>query len=212
LPTLPLHQELYLLAHDVHGNALIPRRTLSLGLSGAVLLDLMLAGRIVVHAGHPAVQGSAPSGEPVSDTIVLTIAAAPEPRTLVYWIPAVAKDVYDRIAGGLIAAGQLERTAKRRLGVRTAELLAPADPGVRAALRTAVVQTVGGFETARPKLAVLCGLIGVLRLDSALGLEGAPLEVQRRLRELSDARCPEAGQVFDLVNDLSGESAAPAQR
>ena len=63
MPTLPLHQELFLLAHDERGNALIPTPSLSLGLSGAVLLDLMLSGRIVVHSGLPAVQRPAPVGD-----------------------------------------------------------------------------------------------------------------------------------------------------
>jgi Golgi phosphoprotein 3 (GPP34) len=211
LPILPLHQELYLVAHDNKGNPLIHLPLLSLGLAGAVLLDLMLTERIVVHGGLPAVHISQPVGEPVSDTIIQAILRAPEPRTLVYWIPTVSKDIYDRVSGGLVAGGLLSRTSRRRMGVRT-DVLAPTEPGKRARIQSDVQHAVNGRWATEPASGVLCGLIGVLRLERTLGIEGQTADVLRRLRELSDTHYPESGPVFDLILDLLGESATAAFR
>ncbi|WP_043627636.1 GOLPH3/VPS74 family protein [Nonomuraea candida] len=59
---LPLHHDLYLLAHDQSGKPLVHASSLALGLAGAALLDLLLAGRIVPSAGRLAVR-PLPSGD-----------------------------------------------------------------------------------------------------------------------------------------------------
>ncbi|GAB3860641.1 hypothetical protein GCM10029963_63860 [Micromonospora andamanensis] len=77
---LPLRDELFLLGHDDdNGQPYIDRQALALGLAGAVLIDLFLAGRIVLTSNddsHPAgeqwlrLRSYQPVGDLIADSAI----------------------------------------------------------------------------------------------------------------------------------------------
>src|SRR5690348_10598141 len=81
-----LADDFLLLALDDQGTNLVGDPGLDYGLAGAVLLDLMLAGRLVLADGQVVVADPTPVGEPIADAALDRIAAETEPRKPDAWI------------------------------------------------------------------------------------------------------------------------------
>lgn len=193
---LPLHAELYLLAHDDDTGALhVNQDCLAIGLAGALLLELAFAGHVVIgwvydefdrqwHAqpGRLTVCKSGPAGSTLLDTALAAVERAvrarPRGEHLRAWLHTVAaSDLYERSQAAMVAAGLIRRTQLRRYAglVRTATLL-PVDVGyavrARGQLRDAVAFHEGG--TYRPPAkpdddtVALGGLVAALELTEFL--------------------------------------------
>ena len=210
---LPLHQQLYLMAHDDQGGAYIHLPSLGLGLAGAIVLDLMLAERLAVHEGVVWARAEQPTGDPLTNTVLQAIDHLENQRSLLFWIRLISTDAYDRVSGGLISGGLLSRTTtKRRLGTRK-DVFVPTDLGVSARIQSTVLHLFHGRSAGDPATAALCGLIGVLCLERTLdSAEGTANQVRKRLRQVADEHVPSARIVLDLVGDLLGEAAVAVNR
>jgi len=181
LARLPLRAELYLVAHDDdRGTAHIHPRVLAVGLAGAVLLELWLAGRVypgwrfdtaggrwVPGPGQLPVVVPHPVGDPLTDAALAVVRSvrrsSPPEHQLRDWLRQFAfTDPYERVRADMIAAGVLRRTTKRRYGVARDRYLA-ADAAwavrVRARVRSAVTAGVPDRQCT-----ALCGLVDVLEL------------------------------------------------
>ena len=210
---LPLHQQLYLMAHDEEGGALIHVPSLGLGLAGAIVLDLMLAERLVVHEGVVWARAEQPTGDPLTTTVLQAIDHLEKPRSLLFWVRLISTDAYDRVSGGLISGGMLTRTTvRRRIGVKK-DVFVPTDPGVTARIQSTVLHLYHGRSAGDPVTAALCGLIGVLCLERTLdSAEGTTNQVRKRLRQVAEDHVEPARMVLDLIADLLGEAAIAVHR
>jgi len=115
IPRLPLRDELFLLGHDDDtGHLHVHRQTLALGLAGAVLIDLYLAGRVTLDPNddtrpashqriHPHVDR--PVGDLIADAATATIRHTHPPLRV--WLRGFSDDLYDRTRAGLVAGGIL---------------------------------------------------------------------------------------------------------
>ncbi|GAA4987749.1 hypothetical protein HD597_007561 [Nonomuraea thailandensis] len=179
---LPLHHDLYLIAHDQAGRLLIHQSSLALGLAGAALLDLLLTGR---HA--PA-----------------------DPRSELK--RAAADGVYDRTREGLLDSGVLVRVSRRRMGVLpyTRYQLADIASVVRAS--SGVRSAVEGWKPPDARCAGLCGLVAVLRLESELYLDQPGNQLVARLREIAAAAGPPVAELVEIVDTLVAEAALAVYR
>jgi hypothetical protein len=190
LARLPLRAELYLVAHDDdRGTAHIHPRVLAVGLAGAVLLELWLAGRVypgwrfdpatarwMPGPGQLAVVVPHPLGDPLSDAALAAVrsvrrSAQPE-HQLRDWLRQFAfTDPYERVRADMVAAGVLRRTSRRRYGMLARDRYLATDDAwaVRARARArsaATTATAATAATAAPdrQCTALCGLVDVLEL------------------------------------------------
>jgi hypothetical protein len=193
---LPLHAELYLLAHDDDtGALLINEQALAFGLAGALLLELSLKGHVAVGYVHhdflrqwqpqpgrltvcrPGPTGSAPL-DAALDAVERTVRDQPGRDQLRVWLRSFAvTDLYERVRAAMVAVGLLQRTERRRLaGLRKTETYLPVHYGyavrARAHIRDAVMYHAqrGRIRRAAPddECVALCGLIAALELAEFL--------------------------------------------
>lgn len=210
---LPLHQELYLLAHDRSGKLLVHRTSMALGLAGAVLLELVLSERVTFIEGRATVTDRTPIGDAVADGILPLILREHASRDLKFWIKRVAEDVYDRTCGCLTAEGVLTRVTKRPMGMlpaRTRFQLSDMASVVRAS--SGVRSAVEGLKPPDARCAALCGLLGVLRVDSELYLLQPSGQVIGRLNAIARASSPVVREVVGVVDTFIAEAAVAIYR
>jgi len=113
-----LAADLYLLACDeTTGRPRIPVTYLDLGLGGALLLDLVVRGRVALADGYVTVVDRAPVGEPLLDGVLTTIAAAGKPHEPERWVDTLARGARSAVQRGLVTAGVLAADDHRVLGV-----------------------------------------------------------------------------------------------
>ncbi|MGN9920402.1 GOLPH3/VPS74 family protein [Micromonospora palomenae] len=205
LPRLPLRDELYLLAHDDDtGEIHLHQRALALGLAGAVLIDLFLAGRI--HLGprdgvRPAtdqrirLHTDTPVGDLIADSALTSIRHAAPPLRM--WLRTSSTDMYDRTRAGLVAAGILRQHSRRRLGgLLRADTYQATDNKWAIVARSRLRYLVAGREQPDNHTAALAGLTAVLGLADRLYLDQDTAAVTQHLTAV-------AGQHYQAVQDIT---------
>ncbi|MEU8284208.1 GPP34 family phosphoprotein [Micromonospora sp. NPDC048905] len=205
IPRLPLRDDLFLLGHDDDtGHPHVHRQTLALGLAGAVLIDLYLAGRVTLDpnggtrpASHPRIHPhiDRPVGDLIADAATATIRHAHPP--LRGWLRMFSDDLYDRTRAGLVAGGILRHHTRRRLGglMRTDTYL-PTDSKWAVIARSRLRYLAAGHEQPDNHTAALAGLVADLGLTSHLYLDDDITTLTTRLKAI-------AGQHYQPVRDIT---------
>jgi hypothetical protein len=193
---LPLHAELYLMAHDDDtGEFLINEQVLAFGLAGALLLELSLKGYVAVgyvyhdflrewqpQPGRLTVCRPGPTGSAPLDAALAAVGQSVRDHRsgdqLRAWLREfAATDLYERVRAAMVAVGLLQRTERRRLaGLVKTETHLAVHYGyavrARAHIRDAVTyhKQRGRIRRAAPddECAALCGLIAALELAEFL--------------------------------------------
>ncbi|MEV0614075.1 GPP34 family phosphoprotein [Nonomuraea sp. NPDC050404] len=209
MSSLPLHQDLYLIAHDQAGKPLVHASSLAVGLAGAALLDLLLAGHVKVGSAGLTAEGQA-IGDAVADGLLAMAAAGPDPRSLLK--QASMGDVYGRVREGLLGSGVLVRVSRRRMGMLPYTRYELADIASIVRASSGVRSAVEGWKTPDARCAGLCGLVAVLRLESQLYLDQPAARLVTRLREIAAAAAPPVGRLVETVDTLVGEAAVAVYR
>ncbi|MEV7008179.1 GPP34 family phosphoprotein [Streptosporangium sp. NPDC051022] len=209
---LPLHQELYLIAHDQSGRPLIHQSSMALGLSGAVLLELALSDRVAVARGQGGVRDRTPLGDTATDGFVALVPGDRSTVDVKFWIKKAAENVYDRTREDLVAADVLLRVTKRRMGVlpQTRYQVADITSIVRAC--SGVRAAAEGREQPDARCAALCGLVGVLRVEAELYLGRPSAQLIGHLRAIADGHSPVVREVVGIVETLVNEAAVAVYR
>jgi Golgi phosphoprotein 3 (GPP34) len=207
---LPLHQELFLFAHDQRGTPAIHLPSLCAGLAGAALIDLALTERVGVLSGRIIVQRNQLGGEPVTDAILTQLAGHAGPRELGGWLRALAATIYERATGCLVAGGLLARTTRGRW--RGTGTYRPFDTTYASIACARMRWATYGHERPDPQCAALCGLTAVLRLERGLHLDAPTGDILARLRDLSRWHYPAGEGVIGAVEALVGETAVSVYR
>ncbi|SDH03996.1 GOLPH3/VPS74 family protein [Nonomuraea jiangxiensis] len=210
--TLPLHHDLYLIAHDPSGRPLVHRSSLELGLAGAVLLELTFGGQVIVARGQAAAarRVTAPTGDPIADGLTGLLGAAPvHVRPLV---KRVSAGMYEHVRDVLVTSGVLVRVSGRRMGLLpyTRYRLADISSVVRAS--SGVRSAVEGWKPPDARCAALCGLVAVLRVERQLYLDVPGGRLVGRLREIAAAGSPVVADLVGVVDTLVGEAAVAVYR
>lgn len=187
MPTLTLADELVLLAHDDAGTNRLGRPRLDYGLVGAVLLDLALAGRVTVADDRLSVTDPTPTGHPVLDEALATLADGKR-RKPKDWMSRLAKGLPDRVLAGLVDRGVLHRESDRVLLVfpRT-RYPSPtgAEPAAETAARRRMLDAVAADGPVDARTAALIGLARAVGLDRTLFREVPKERLTARVAEIA---------------------------
>ena len=187
IPRLPLRDELFLLGHDDDtGHPHIHRQALALGLAGAVLIDLFLAGRVALDPNDD----TRPAGRPAATPAPRPAGRRPDRRRRDRHHPLrpPAPRCGDGCAGSpttctsapapaCVAGGILRQHTRRRLGglVRADAYLAT-DTKWAVVARSRLRYLAAGREQPDNHTAALAGLV------ADLGLTEPPLPRRRHHR------------------------------
>ncbi|RQX06684.1 GOLPH3/VPS74 family protein [Micromonospora inaquosa] len=222
IPQLPLRDELFLLGHnDDTGQPHIHRQALALGMAGAVLIHLVLAGRIALddtEDDRPAgrrlwLHLYRPVGDLIADTAIASVRYANPAPTLRGWLTWFADDLYERTRAGLHAGGILHRSTHRRLGglARTDRYLATNTKWAVVA-RARLRYLAAGRDQPDNHTAALAGLVAVLGLTEHLYLGEDTTALTTHLRTIAAQHHRPVREITAAVDAAVGDLATAAYR
>lgn len=221
ISALPLRDELFLLGHnDDTGQPHIHPRALALGMAGAVLIDLFLAGRIALDDTEDTRPGGRrlwlrhdrPVSDLIADTAITSVRHANPAPTLRGWLTWFADDLYERTRAGLHAGGILHHTSRRRLGglTRTDVYLAT-DTKWAVVARSRLRYLAAGREPPDNHTAALAGLVAVLGLTTHLYLDDTTTVITQ-LRAIAEQHYQPIRDITAAVDAAVGDLATAAYR
>ncbi|WP_374538014.1 GOLPH3/VPS74 family protein [Micromonospora aurantiaca (nom. illeg.)] len=222
IPRLPLRDELFLLGHDDDTGSLhIHRHALALGLAGAVLIDLFLAGRITLDPNDDRPAGERwlrlhtdqPVGDLIADAALAAIRYGRGAPPVRVFLRGFADDLYERARAGLVAAGILRQVTRRRLGglARTDTHLAT-DTKWAVVARARLRYVTHGREQPDNHTAALAGLVATLGLTSHLYLDDDTTALTARLKAIAEQHHRSVRDLTAAVDAAVGDLATAAYR
>jgi hypothetical protein len=161
---LSLCESLFFLGHDpFSGKPRIRGGILDIGLSAAILADLLFDERITLDRGTVVLVSRYATGEPIADRMLVRILAETEQHGVRDWVEHLADGIFDIVVENLTVRELV--IAKERRGVFRHSLhYQPADlriaSGPRAAIRAAVLGTAH-CDLPTATLALLAWTIGL---------------------------------------------------
>ncbi|MGI5521846.1 GOLPH3/VPS74 family protein [Micromonospora sp. CA-259024] len=223
IPQLPLRDELFLLGHDDDtGQPHVHRQTLALGMAGAVLIDLFLAGRVTLDPNETTCPASTPQlrlrvdrpvGDLIADTALASIRHAHPAATVRPWLRGFADDLYERTRAGLLAAGILHHHTRRRLaGLIRADTYLPTDTKWTVVPRARLRYLAVGHELPNNHTAALAGLVAVLGLTPHLYLDDDTTALTVRMTTVADQHHWQVRDITAAVDAAVGDLATAAYR
>lgn len=199
---IPMSDELLLIAYnDDTGRP--PPVQLGIGTAAALLIDLLIAGRLRLSKEAVEVADRAPIGDPFADEILAHIAVSP-PRSLGDWLKRLGhEDWHVKVRDRLVSCGMLRKEIGTLLWViHWDKYPAGSDGGAEADARARVRAAVEAGRTSDLRTAALCGLIGALQLETSV-FDGLGLmkrgDVRQQLIELAE-REPVMSETAETVD------------
>ncbi|HEX6074617.1 MAG TPA: GPP34 family phosphoprotein [Micromonosporaceae bacterium] len=202
---LPLRTELFLIAHDDQtGRAHIDQHSLSLGLAGAVLLELWLTMRILIgraylvrdgvytpDPGRITITDPTPYGDPLTDAAMNLLKRTGGQTYVSDFIREFATlDLYDRVRGDMLAIGVLHRVTRHRLNLFRRETYLPVTTAYSVQVRTWLRNLATPRDHTQPltdlpdmQTVALAGLVTALGLTRHL-YHADPGALHRRLMDI----------------------------
>lgn len=183
---------LLLLTDDVTGRSVVDGERLTNALAGAVLVELVLAGRLAAtdpgrwgSGTRVAVVDGTPLGDPLLDEALARAAARRQPVTAQSLLSALGKGLADSLRTRLAARGILRAEEGRTLGIFPTRVWLAADSRHEAQLRTALWEVVVRGRDPRPHEACLVSLLHALdQVPKQFRADGV---TQRQLRTRAQA-------------------------
>jgi hypothetical protein len=221
-----LSDEYWMLSHhDYDGKTLVDEEVLETGLAGAVLAELLLAGRLDIIDKRVVVRDLRPTGNPLLDLVVSMVANTPTKLTPLKWIQNIRDAQYsspersgpisltDTVGLRLAAAGLVEEQVVRGL-FRTGTRLVPAAWTRAAAPAVRIGYYLGRLNEMDTETRLLAGLALAVGLDGQIGA-GYPLPVRPAIEAASEQLHPHpvGHEVLStLLNAVDKAVAAVAMR
>jgi hypothetical protein len=198
---LRLPEELFLLGHDSSGRPAVHPASLDIGVAGAELTGLALAGRVVVERGRLAVADATPVGRPAADAVVAALVRAPEPPPLGAALARLSEGAGGRVRDRLLADGVLTEVSHRRFGLRPVTRFVAHDAASRV-VRVRVWYATHGQSQPDDLTAALCGLVLATLLHDHVFSEMPLPGVADRLREIAAGQAPAVREIGSAVSAL----------
>lgn len=157
-------EELVLLGLDDRTGALLPTPVMGFnyGLAGALIADLALAGRVDTDLQQLTVIRNEPTGDPLLDEALATLAASPKPQTVSHWLGVFSSrraELEDAGLARLVSKGILRREDKKILWVFGLRRYPTVDNQDRTEVKTRLAALILGDDLPDPRDAVLISLL-----------------------------------------------------
>jgi hypothetical protein len=207
-----LAEDLYLLASDgPTGRLLIDTAHLDPGLGGALLLDLALQGHVGLSDSHVVVTGGPPTGEPLLDGALTTIADEAKEHGPDYWVRVLARGAHRAVQNRLLDVGVLRRDDDRLLHVIPVHRTHESDGRVHHAVLNHLNDSVVLGHPPTLKTAALVSLVLAVGLERHLFPRSDRHEIRRRMAEIADGRwvAPAVSGAVTLVDVALGLGPEP---
>lgn len=185
--------ELYLIGHhEVTGRVHLSPRAAGLGLAGALLAELVLAGAITVDAGTVMPAGPGQADDELTAAVAAQIAGETPHRPVADWLAFLARTAPGDVAARLASAGYLAPARRRP---RQAARFVPADPDCAFA---PIARIKAALHPGRPgdaQAIALAGLAAACGLGPRLALY-LPAGARTRTDALVSLLTPELREVI----------------
>lgn len=159
-----LVEELLLLAYDDATGRDRSGGFLEIGLSGAIMLELTLAGRLDVVDKKVKVLDPSPVGDALLDDRLAAI-AADKPRAPKAVVERTAKGLKRTVLDTLVAAGVLRHRRDTALGIFPLHRYLPNDPAAEADARARLTAAVDAARASDARTAALAALVYAMKLE-----------------------------------------------
>jgi hypothetical protein len=211
MPT-PLADELFLVGHDQYsGKAQVSDGALDTGLAGAVLAELVMAGRLYVDEENiVAVRDQRPYGERVSDAALAEILKQREAHPVRAWVEYLREHARTMVAPRLVQTGLVERVQTRQLLKQVVRYPAT-DPLKAAAPQARLRYMLDHPRNLDEQTAILGGLVMATGLDFVLG-GGSGRETRDGLARMVELLKPEMRSLMAGVESAIAAIALSARR
>lgn len=205
--SVPLAEELLLLAYDDDtGKATGSRIALDLGMAAAVLIELALAGRIVLDGGFVVVRDGTAIGEPIADAVLARMVDA-TPNTAASWVQRLRHGLRDRVLGDLCDRGVVRDVGELALEFIPVHRYPAVDGSVERDVRDRLAAALAGDSPPDERTAALATLLAAVRMEPALGIAGEPVRATHQKLEAIAARAGFGGDL-DLADSVVRPSVA----
>jgi hypothetical protein len=197
-----LATDLLLLALDDERGTVLPQAAIGLdyGLSGAVVMELALRGRISLDGDTVSTTGTA-TDDALLDDALRAIAATPG-KNLSHWVWHLSRDLgglRQRLLDRLVARGTLEKREKRVLLLFHQNVYPERDARVEHDVRARVDAALLRGETPDAPTACLIHLAAACRVTDAIYPRDRHAAIKARIAEFDDAGAAGANAVAALV-------------
>ncbi len=202
-----LPEELLLIAY-YENKAGALNSSLTYGLAGAVLTELLLRKRLVREGKHLAVLDRTSTGDAVLDETLQVVAAVPRKKSAKYWVnrlPRHIRNLKSRTRARLVVKGLLAASEERVLGVFPRRRFRLASPHTALAIKDRLRVAVFDRSAAKARDLALIGLIRPSGLRIFLREER--VAAGRRFSEISSSDLI-AKAVAETIADLDDSDAA----
>jgi hypothetical protein len=168
--TLALADELFLITHDLQsGKAKVTDPALGVGLSAALLTELVFSGSLVVANNRIELGEYPPPAELLAETLLEQARnqLCQQEMTIPDWLTSHCKLALDLVAERMVRAGELRRAEHKRLGRTIVRFhpVKPAEAFIRAQRLSAYLRTRSEISAGD---ATLAGLVSVMASGSTL--------------------------------------------
>lgn len=168
-----LADDLFRLAHrDSTGAPLLDAHVAGLGLSAALLGELLLTGHVTVRNGRVMITNRSAPSDVLAHTVLDQLVSEREEHPVRTWLAYLGRSAYEGVAGRLARAGHLQVVVSRRVFTRTVRFV-PADmntaawPWARLAGLVRRGDPLDAFDTLLGGLAVATDLHRVVLIGEA---------------------------------------------
>lgn len=158
---------------------------LDLGLAGALLVQLALAGRLDVVKKKVIVLNPEPVGEPLLDQALARI-VADEPRRADHWVSTLQKNLRRRVLAGLVARGILLREESKVFGIFPRTRYPERDGGPEDAVRIRLDAAVLHGMQPDEATSALVGLVQAAQLRGAAFPGADRKRTEKRMTEIAE--------------------------
>jgi hypothetical protein len=180
-----LVEELLLLAYDDTTGRDRSGGYLELGLGGAVVLELTIAGRIELADKKVRVLPGAPLGDPLLDGRLAAI-AADKPRAPKAVVNRAAKHLKPVVLDSLVRAGLLRHERDKALGIIPLNRYLPDDPAAEADAKARLGAAVEAGRAEDARTAALATLVYAMKLERAVFPDRKPGPTRKALKTIAD--------------------------
>jgi hypothetical protein len=198
MTSLALADELLLLAYDDEtGRCAVPLIALDLGMAAAVLLDLVLHGRVEVANRAIVPVNPSPTGHETNDEVLHRICAE-QPQPAAFWLQRLRHNLRQHVLASLVAQGVVRDQDVTAWDVLRVHRFPMVDPTAEQEVRGRLAVALAGDSVADERTAALAALVAAVRMEPTLGLAGdAVAKTHQRLEEIAEGAGFAGGTVME---------------